>query len=188
MKIIFYLVLLLFISSCNKARTVFICGDHECVNKTEAKQYFEENLTIEVKILDSIEEKNFDLVELNLNKKNQKSKREVTLLSKKKTNNDLRTLSKKEIVKIKKNIKNKKHENKIARTNIKKNDFKKNKEKVKKEELINNNVKKRINVNKNKKKVVDVCTILEKCSIDEISKYLLKQGEKKGFPDINSSQ
>jgi len=109
MKIIFYIVLLLFISSCNKPRTVFICGDHECVNKTEAKQYFEENLTIEVKILDSIEEKNFDLVELNLNKKNQKSKREVTLLSKKKTNNDLRTLSKKEIVRIKKNIKNKKH-------------------------------------------------------------------------------
>jgi len=43
-------------------------------------------------------------------------------------------------------------------------------------------------VNKNKKKVVDVCTILEKCSIDEISKYLLKQGEKEGFPDITSSQ
>ena len=82
MKIIFYLVLLLFISSCNKARTVFICGDHECVNKTEAKQYFEENLTIEVKILDSIEEKNFDLVELNLNKKKKKRKRKIKTHSK----------------------------------------------------------------------------------------------------------
>ena len=30
----------------------------------------------------------------------------------------------------------------------------------------------------------DVCTILEKCSIDEISKYLIKLGKKKNFPDI----
>ena len=28
-----------------------ICGDHVCINKLEAKQYFEENLSIEVKIL-----------------------------------------------------------------------------------------------------------------------------------------
>ena len=40
------------------------------------------------------------------------------------------------------------------------------------------------NVNKNQIKIVDVCTILEKCSIDEISKYLLEQGKKKDFPDI----
>ena len=30
----------------------------------------------------------------------------------------------------------------------------------------------------------DVCTILEKCSIDEISKYILKKGKTKDFPDI----
>ena len=32
--------------------------------------------------------------------------------------------------------------------------------------------------------VPDICTILEKCSIDEISKYLVKQGKEKKFPDI----
>ena len=37
-------------------------------------------------------------------------------------------------------------------------------------------------------KEVDVCTIIEKCSIDEISKFLLKQGKKKGFPDITERQ
>ena len=42
------------------------------------------------------------------------------------------------------------------------------------------------NVNKKNKDVLDVCTILEKCSIDEISKYLLEQGNKKDFPDITS--
>ena len=36
--------------------------------------------------------------------------------------------------------------------------------------------------------VVDVCTILEKCSIDEISKYLIKLGKKKNFPDITKRE
>ena len=44
------------------------------------------------------------------------------------------------------------------------------------------------NVNKKNNKNVDVCTILEKCSIDEISKYLLKEGKTKGFPDITTRQ
>ena len=51
---------------CNKPRSVFICGDHVCVNKLEADQYFKENLTIEVKIIDKKKSKNLNLVELNL--------------------------------------------------------------------------------------------------------------------------
>ena len=39
-----------------------------------------------------------------------------------------------------------------------------------------------------RKDVVDVCTILEKCSIDEISKYLLDGGINKKFPDITTRQ
>ena len=31
----------------------------------------------------------------------------------------------------------------------------------------------------------DICTIIEKCSIDEISKYLTKEGNKRGYPDIS---
>ena len=50
------------------------------------------------------------------------------------------------------------------------------------------NKTKKNNVDKIRKDVVDVCTILKKCSIDEISKYLLKQGKKKDFPDITSRQ
>ena len=44
------------------------------------------------------------------------------------------------------------------------------------------------NVGKSNKEIVDICTILEKCSIDEISKYLLKEGKKKGFPNITLRQ
>ena len=36
--------------------------------------------------------------------------------------------------------------------------------------------------------VVDICTIIKKCNIEEISKYLIKQGEKKDFPDITKRQ
>ena len=40
-------------------------------------------------------------------------------------------------------------------------------------------------VSKKNINVIDVCTVLEKCNIDNISKYLLEQGRKKGFPDIS---
>ena len=36
--------------------------------------------------------------------------------------------------------------------------------------------------------IVDICTILEKCNIDEISKYLLDKGNSKDFPDITKRQ
>ena len=35
-----------------------------------------------------------------------------------------------------------------------------------------------------KNDIVDICTIVNKCTIDEISKYLIKTGKKKDFPDI----
>ena len=62
---LFYLLLIfcaLFFSSCSKPKTVLICGDHICVNKAEAQQYFEENLTLEVKIIHKKNENQIDLV------------------------------------------------------------------------------------------------------------------------------
>ena len=43
MKYVF-ISLLLLLNNCSKPKTVLICGDHICVNKAEAQQYFEENL------------------------------------------------------------------------------------------------------------------------------------------------
>ena len=40
----------------------------------------------------------------------------------------------------------------------------------------------------NKDEIFDVCSILKKCSIEEISKYLIKQGKKKSFPDLTQRQ
>ena len=167
MKIFFIILSAFLIQSCNKPKTVLICGNHVCVNKAEAEQYFEENLSIEVRLIDKKEINKTDLVELNLQKQSN-DKRKISIISKKQTNKQVKVLSKNEIKKIKKNIKYKKKTKKITKKvpiNIK------------------TNVKRRIN-----KEVVDVCTIIEKCSIDNITKYLLDQGRKKKFPDITTRE
>ena len=178
-------------SNCTKPKTVLICGDHVCINKSEANQYFEENLSIEVKIINKKNKNEPDLVELNL-REDQVGKRKIRLSSKESTNKKLKILSSKEISKIKKDLKNKNKEKKINKKIIKdNNDFKKKKKVSKKNEKNISKEKKEIfrnNVNKTNKDIVDVCTILEKCSIDEISKYLLNQGKKKSFPDITIRQ
>ena len=74
MKFIFLICSILFLANCSKPKTVLICGDHVCVNKTEAEQYFQENLSIEVKVVDKKINNEIDLVELNL-KENQNGKK-----------------------------------------------------------------------------------------------------------------
>ncbi len=183
MKFIFLFIAILFLSNCSNPKTVLICGDHICVNKTEAEQYFKENLSIEVKVVNTKVKNEIDLVELNL-KENEDGKKKISILSKNNTKKNLKILSKDEITKIKKNIKNKNKEKKIAKKLIKKEKQTVTNEKSEtiqdKAKILEDNVKKR------RKDVVDICSILEKCSIDEISKYLLKQGKKKGFPDITA--
>ncbi|MDC0385273.1 hypothetical protein OAM06_01050 [Pelagibacteraceae bacterium] len=187
MKFIFLISAIFFLANCSKPKTVLICGDHACINKAEAEQFFEENLTIEVKILDKKMKKNTDLVELNL-QNNSNELKSVSIKSIENKNKRLKILSKDEISKIKKKIKDKNNNEKYASRktvdkkpvkNIKINEKKINN---KKKELSSNNV------NNNKIDVADICIILEKCSIDEISKYLLKIGKNKDFPDITKRQ
>ena len=167
MKIIIILFSLLLLFSCSKKpKTVMICGDHVCVNKEEAEQFFEENLSIEVKILKNKKKKEFDLVQLNLESTN--NKRNINLEKKEETNEEIKLLSKKQIQKIKKDVKNKK---KLKSLKIKKS--------INKDDNVKNQEKRLVN---------DVCTKIEKCSIEEIAKYLINQGKKKKFPDITIKQ
>ena len=172
MNFFIILIIAFFLSSCGKPKTVLICGDHVCINKKEAEQYFQENLSLEVKIVDKKDKKEIDLVEINLNK-DAEGKRVVNITSKIDEEKELKVLSNKEIVKIKKNIKEKEKVKKVVKKKIQK-----------KDSLSKRNIKKPKKSHKKQKELVDICTILEKCSIDEISKYLLKQGKKKNFPDI----
>ena len=77
-----------------------------CINKNEAKQYFEENLSIEVQIVDKKNKRGFDLVELNLKDSKTKNK-SISIASKNSTNKELKTLSKDDVIKIKNKIRNK---------------------------------------------------------------------------------
>lgn len=194
MKIIYLTFLLFLLTNCNKPKAVLICGDHICINKAEAEQFFEENLSLEVKIIDKKIKKEVDLIELNLKEK-PSGERKITLLTKKDTLKELKTLSNDEKEKIKKNIINKKKEMRAAKkkeNNVKKADNKKNYKNENNTKKSNKNpLNSKIMRNNNNKKstaIVDVCTILDKCNIDEISKFLLEQGRKKRYPDITIRQ
>ena len=184
MRILVLILILIFFSNCSKPKTVLICGDHVCVNKAEANQFFEENLSIEVKILNQNADKKIDLIELNL-KNNTSEKREVKIFKKKETNKKLKKLSKEEKKNIRKNIKKQNKKKKIAKKTIKENggiNAEKEK-KIQKKENKKGYVSKK-NVDKRQKELVDVCTVIEKCNIQEITKYLLNEGKNKEFPDI----
>ena len=182
MRVILLILLLFLITNCNKPKTVLICGDHACINNSEAEQYFEENLSIEVKIVNKNYKDDIDLVELNL-QQNTKGDRKVKIFSKKNNNKKLKELSKNEKKKIKENIKSKKKDKKISKKIEKRKES--TKLKTKEQKKLKNE---KFNANNGRKNVVDVCTILDKCSIDEISKYLLNQGKKKDYPDITTRQ
>ena len=211
MKILFFIILSLFIYSCNKPNTVLICGDHICVNKAEAEQFFKDNLSLEVQIIDKKKSNTIDLVELNL-KSNDKGVKSVNIFKKDKTKNKLKILSpdqikkKKAEVKIREKIKQAKL-NEINDRHIKKKDkklfkqknenkvIKKDDKKIKEKEIKltkQKQAKKLINtkktVNKSKSQIDDVCIVLEKCNIDEISKYLINRGKKNSFPDITKRE
>ena len=172
MKVFLILLLTVFYSCSNKPKSVLICGDHICVNKAEARQYFEENLSIEIKIINDEKKRDIDLVELNLNNENNKKK--ISINKKRNTRKKIKSLSSQEVKKIKSNLKKKK--------------IKRNKKKSTEITKINN--KNDINKKFNKKILIseDVCTIIKKCSIEDISKYLINEGNKKDFPDITTRQ
>jgi len=184
MRFLIVIFIFFFLSHCNKPKTVLICGDHVCINKDEAKNFFEENLSIEVKIINRKADKQIDLIELNLSK-NISGEREVKAFKKNETNKKIKKLSKKEIESIKKNIKKHNKKKDIAKKIINKNDDK-NKRKMKKVKIkeTRESIVLKNNVDKSRKEIVDVCTIIKKCNIEEISKYLLNEGKNKKFPDI----
>ena len=54
-----------------KTKKIYICGDHECKNNAEVKDYFKNNISIEVYTVTSSTKKNkdFNLVQLNMSDK-----------------------------------------------------------------------------------------------------------------------
>ena len=167
---IFLIFLLLFISSCTKQKSVLICGDHKCINKAEAKQYFEENLSIEVQIVSKNKKTSFDLVEINT--ADGSSNIKVFKNNQKKI---VKKLSKQEIKEKKAEIKKKTELFKSKKiTEINKN----NKLEQKKTTI-------EIFSSDSDNNSVDICLKVKKCDIDSIASYLIKLSNEKDFPNIS---
>ena len=170
MKKIHILVFFLLINcTTNK---VYICGDHPCKNKKEIDEYFKNNISVEVYVLEKKKEsiQNQNLVKLNLNQlKNEKEKKkELTFL-------------------------NKRRLNKIEQS---KQTNSKLKLKVEKQEPQNMSLNKKVNNQEKPKKIfsykknsstkiVHLCKNLNECDIDIITKKVTDLGKGKSFPDIN---
>ena len=171
----FLFIIFLFLFSCsNKVTQVYICGDHPCVNKKEMKEYFDNNISIEVFTIipDKKNKKNFTLVDLNLMKDDDNKDR--------KKSKDLSSVESKEDVK--KIIKKRR---KLAKLKLKEN--RENKAKGQKKVNKISKIKSK-NVFKDKKKeaitFIRICKNLEECDIDKISKIIMDMGRKNPFPDI----
>ena len=102
-----YLIFLIFfLAHCSSitgdnTQKIYICGDHECVDKKEIKNYFKNNISIEVYTLSDSTKKDYDLVELNMTKED-KNKIVSTEIERKKFKESLKKRPKVEKVKVNK--------------------------------------------------------------------------------------
>ncbi len=164
----FFFILIIFTFSCSKQKSVLICGDHKCVNKSEARQYFEDNLTIEVQIINKDKKTSYDLVDLNT-----RGESDIKIF-RNKNNKILKELSKDEIKEKKAEIKNKKKKAITKTKTVKKNIS------LKKKTVIEN-----ITSNNSDSYSIDICQKLDKCDIDSIANYLIKVSNEKDYPNIS---
>ena len=166
---IFLLTIIVLLISCSKHQSVLICGDHKCVNKAEAKQYFEENLTLEVQIITKNEKTNYSLVDLNIKGDEPKIK-----VFKNKNKKIVKKLSKDEVREKKAELKKKRKISKQKKELAKKEVVLRKKNKI--------NTLSSYNSNDNSQ---DICIKLEKCDIDSIANYLIKVNNEKDYPNIS---
>ena len=154
--------------SCTKPQTILICGDHKCVNKAEAEQYFEENLSLEVQIITKDKQTSYNLVDLNLT-----NEERIIKVIKNKNKKIVKKLSKEEIkekqIEVKKKQKKLEQNSQIAKKEVN------TKKKIENDTTSSNNS-------------TDICLKLEKCDIDSIAKYLIKESNEKDYPNISSRE
>ena len=172
-----YLLFFIFLFSCsNTGKRVYICGDHPCKNKKEIEEYFKDNISIEVYVVESEKKKNKDrdLVELNIIKDNdydQNNDKEFDFLRKRKNEKNF----------INKEGKSEKLKLKV--TNTEKNQIKTSKKPEQgKINIISKN--KSFSYKRNSTKIVHLCRKIDECDINLISEKIYDLGKEKSYPDI----
>ena len=159
----FSYIFLFFLISCStpfsKVERVYICGDHECKNDKEIKEYFANNISIEVFTVETSknQDERFDLAELNMLEDKLKSDDKIKISEKKQ--------------KIRKDINERKR---IAKLKIKK---------IEEPQKIIKTVKTKP---PSKITFIRICKNLKECDIDKISKIIMDIGKNKDFPNITN--
>ena len=210
-----YIILLSLLVSCGTTKKTFICGDRQCIDKKEFKEYFDKNLIVEIQTKKLKKNLSIDLAKLNtlstdqaqknnslinINKKNQERTKKIALKSEKALIKEQRkvkkSLEKKRIKEEKKLIKTKKNPKTEEINNVvmkEKRDvlFQKSSESLSK-----------LPIQKDKTNLIgdkglfksiktgnqlSVCAEIKECDIDKISELLIKKGIEKDFPDISSN-
>lgn len=179
MKILNFLILILLFGCTSQANKVYICGDHPCKDKKEINEYFNNNISVEVYVVESKKQimENIDLVDLNLNNdefKKKPNKNDLLFLKKKDKDQNVINWGKK-YSKIETKVPKKKLDQKKIK-----------KEAIKDDQNIVLKPKKRFNFNSSKAtEVVHLCKNLNECDINIISKRINDLAKEKSFPNIN---
>jgi len=204
----FLFFILFFTISCSATKKVYICGDRECASKTEAKKYFRENLSLEIKIINKKKEKTFNLIQMNTTDKNDLNKKKNIFDLKKIVTKKQKKIKKTKPIETQKKVSLKENnsivEKKINEKNkstvlikevqiippisskenilIKKNNKSKITKSVKSKPIESFKPKKK----KNNTTETYVCEVAEDCDIDKITTYLIKKGKDKKYPNITN--
>ena len=172
-KYIFLFCLFALISCASEDKYVYWCGDHPCKNKKERKNYFEENMTVELRKV-SKSKNNVDATELEkIIEKARKKEKKNTKQNKK--------ILKQTQVNDKQKLKEEKRLQKIADKEAKKR-IKEEEKRIKKE-------KKLAKKNKNKKieKKIEKNTLsINVSDIQKIADSIAEKNKNKPYPQINS--
>ena len=193
MNFFFIMIITLLVTACSLNNQTFICGDHECVNDKEMKEFFSKNLYIEVITPNKKNNDYVDLVQLNTGINEKKLENEVF------NDKEIKKLNKQE---IKQQISDRKKNEKLKKINEKalKNELKKEKKiaklnkrksKLKKENIYKKPINKKRNITKKElavRKIIklsDYCIDLKNCDIDQISEQIIKNSKSKNYPKIN---
>jgi flagellar biosynthesis GTPase FlhF len=206
MNYIFFLFFI-FLVSCGTGKKTYICGERSCIDKKEFKEYFAENLTVEIKSKRSNKQNNIDLVRLNSkiiskNEDNYSRKTQVDKLNKKEEKARLKAerLSLRNERKIKKinEKKSKIKQKKLKKLKNKKNNLTilgsedkmpletvsvstKETKQINKKNIIKPEIFKSIKTQNQ----VSLCDKIKDCDINKIADLLTEQNNKKEFPDLS---
>ena len=185
-RLIFTFFLLLF--SCSSNKTVYWCGDHACINKKEKESYFKKTMSVEKKLINKKDEKNYSLNEKLIKQvkqdekeriKNEKALKKELKLERKTKIKEQKELAKKLKLEQKNKIKAEKELTK--KLSLEK------KRRIKKEKKLVKGSKSKTKIDViNKQEFIEVEENIMTSVFTELKEKIIKRNMVKPYPDLNN--